>query len=112
MRQFKIKEREHAIKRGLEFIYGIACDEEHFADYGHDLLNCFYFISSTSSDPALRRMARKMGRERALVWRREHSSLPRNADAETVSSFIHGNYAADRLGFRDPALKAQLKQAA
>jgi hypothetical protein len=112
MRKFKIKERERAIKRGLEFIYEIACDDEHFADYGHDLLNCFYFISATSSDPALRRRARKMGRERALVWRQEHARLPRNADAQTVSIYIHGNYAADRLGYRDPALKEQLKQAA
>ncbi|HEX8845796.1 MAG TPA: hypothetical protein VF791_14180 [Pyrinomonadaceae bacterium] len=112
MRQFKTKERELAIKRGLEFIYQIACDREHFAEYGHDLLNCFYFISTTSRDPALRRTAREMGRERARVWRQKHQRLPRRADAETVSIFIHGDYAAARLGSRDPALKGQLKEAA
>jgi hypothetical protein len=112
MRQFKIEERKHAISRGLEFIYKIACDEECFAFYGHDLLNCFYFISATSLDPALRRAARKMGRERALVWRREHVTLPRKADAETVSEYIHGSYAAGRLSLRDNAIKEQLRRAA
>ncbi|MDT4951906.1 MAG: hypothetical protein QOJ02_44 [Acidobacteriota bacterium] len=112
MRQFKIEERQRAIRRGLEFIYEIACDEEHFAAWGHDLLNCFYFISATSLDPALRRTARKMGRERALKWRREHSTLPRVANAETISEYIHGIYAAERLGLRDSAIKKQLLEAA
>ena len=90
----------------------MACDDECFALYGHDLLNCFYFISATSSDLVLRRTARRMGRERARVWKLEHGSLPRGADAETVSEYIHATYAAERLGFRDPALKAQLRRAA
>jgi hypothetical protein len=112
MRPFKLKERECAIRRGLEFIYRMACDEECFAVYGHDLLNCFYFISATSLDSALRQTARKLGRERARVWKREHGLLPRGADAETVSEYIHATYAAERLGLRDPALKAQLRRAA
>jgi hypothetical protein len=112
MRPFKLKERERATKRGLEFIYQMACDEDCFAVYGHDLINCFYFISATSRDPALRRTARKMGRERALEWRLSHRSLPRRADAETVSEYIHGSYAANRLGLRDASLHAQLQRAA
>ena len=112
MQPFKPKERERAIERGLEFIYEVACDEDYFADYGQDLLNCFYFISVTSRDRALRRTARKMGLERARLWRREHRSLPRGADAETVSLYIHGIYAAERFGLRDPALKEQIRRAA
>ena len=112
MRPFKLKERERAIERGLEFIYRIACDEDCFAVYGHDLINCFYFISATSRDPVLRRTARKMGRERARHWRQAHRSLPRGADAETVSEYIHGSYAANRLGLPDPALHARLRRAA
>ena len=111
MREFKIEERERAIKRGLEFIYEVARDEDYFADYGQDLLNCFYFISVTSRNPALRRAARKMGLERAGRWRREHRSLPRDADAETISVYIHGIYAAERFGLRDPALKEQIRRA-
>lgn len=57
MRQFKIEERKSASRRDLEFIYQIACEEEQIAVYGHDLINCFYFISATSRDPDLRRTA-------------------------------------------------------
>ena len=112
MRQFKSKERERAIERGLEFIYETACDEEHFAEFGHDLINFFYFVSTTSSAPALRRSARKMGLERARHWFKKHSTLPRRADAGTVSEYIHGIYATDRFGLRNPALKEQLRKAA
>lgn len=112
MRPFKIEERQRAIKRGLEFIYKIACDEDHFAVYGHDLINCFYFISATSRDPSLRRAARKMGRERARAWRRKRSKLPPRANAETISEYIHGSYAAERLGLRDTAIKEKLREAA
>jgi hypothetical protein len=112
MRPFKLEERERAISRGLEFLYRVACDEEYFSLYGHDLLNCFYFISATSLDPALRRTARRFGRERARLWRQTHSSLPREADAGIVSEYIHGSYAAERLGLRDAALKTQLRRVA
>ena len=100
-----------AIRRGLEFIYEVARDEDFFADYGHDLINCFYFISDTSEDDSLRRTARRMGRERARLWRREHSRLPPDADTDTLSVYLHGIYAADRLGLRDPALKERLRRA-
>ncbi len=100
-----------AVRRGLEFIYEVARDEECFADYGHDLINCFFFISDTSQDDSLRRAARRMGRERARVWRRVYSRLPAAADVDTLSVHLHGSYAADRLGLRDPAHKEQLRRA-
>jgi hypothetical protein len=112
MRRFRSEERARAVRRGLEFIYEVARDEGGFAAYGHDLINCFYFISDTSRDDSLRRAARRMGRERAGVWRRDFSRLLGKADAETVSVYVHGSYAADRLGLRDPALKEQLGRAA
>lgn len=112
MRPFKLKERESAIGRGLEFIYRTACDEDCFADYGHDLLNCFYFISATSLDPVLRRTARRMGLERARLWKLEHASLPRRANVQTIYDGIHACYATDRLGLRSPAFKTQLRLAA
>jgi hypothetical protein len=106
------KERGLAIRRGLEFVYAVARQSSHFDEHGSDLLSCFHFISTTSRDPKLRRAAREMGRERARLWRRDHASLPADADAETVSDFVYGSYAADRLGVRDPALKDQLRLAA
>jgi hypothetical protein len=104
-------ERQQAIQRGLDFIYGVACDPYHFADYGSDLLNCFYYISATSKDPELRRAARRMGRERARQWRQDYPRLPKTADADTIVDFIHGSYAADRLGIRDGDLKRQIRRA-
>lgn len=90
----------------------MACDKECFTLYGHDLINCFYFISVTSSDPLLRRAARRMGRERAIVWKRQHPHLLRGANAAVVCEYIHATYALERLGFRDPALKDELRRAA
>jgi hypothetical protein len=112
MRPFKLKERETATRRGLEFIYRTACDEDCFAVYGHDLVNCFYFIYATSSDSVLRRTARRMGLERARLWRRANRALPHKADVKTVSDCIHASYAADRFGLRSFQLKAQLRRAA
>ncbi len=112
MRESKTKERGLAIRRGLEFIYRVASDPQHFADYGSDLISCFYFISKTSEDAALRRAARALGRERARRWRHEHPGLPREVDAEVIVDFVHGSYAAERLGLRDDALHKQIRRAA
>ncbi|HYY42936.1 MAG TPA: hypothetical protein VE775_09410, partial [Pyrinomonadaceae bacterium] len=112
MPTFKQTERARAIQRGLAFIYDIARDPAHFADYGSDLLNCFSLIANTSLDPELRRTARRMGRERARVWRQAYATLPHDADADTILDFMHGSYAADKLGVRSPTLKAQLRAAA
>jgi hypothetical protein len=105
-------ERERAVRRGLEFIYAVACEPEHFAAYGSDLLNCFYFIAETSGDRTLARTARHMGRERAQRWRRARPALPPGADADTILDYIHGSHAADLLGLPDPQLKQQLARAA
>jgi hypothetical protein len=112
MRPFKLKEREAATRRGLEFIYRTACDKDCFEFYGHDLLNCFYFIYATSSDPVLRRTARRMGLERAQQWMPAHRSLPRETDVKTISDGIHASYATERFGLRSSSLKAELRRAA
>ncbi|HEX8128645.1 MAG TPA: hypothetical protein VF527_06035 [Pyrinomonadaceae bacterium] len=101
-----------AARRGLEFIYAATCEPEHFAVYGSDLLNCFYFIAETSRDAILSRTARRMGRERARRWRRERPALPPDADAHMILDYIHGSHAADCLGLGDPQLKQQLARAA
>ncbi|HYP00485.1 MAG TPA: hypothetical protein VER76_09885 [Pyrinomonadaceae bacterium] len=101
-----------AVRRGLEFIYGVACEPEHFAAYGSDLISCFYFIAETSLDPALSRTARRMGRERARRWRRDRPALPPGAGVETILDFIHGSHSADCLGLAAPQLKEQIRRAA
>jgi hypothetical protein len=111
MRKSKIVERRRAAQRGLKFIYRIACEPQSFADYGSDLLSCFYFIASTSQDNDLRRMARRMGRERACQWRHDHPTLPTDAEAGTILDLIHGSYSADGLNVRDQSFKEQIKRA-
>ncbi|HEV2801034.1 MAG TPA: hypothetical protein VGW12_11085 [Pyrinomonadaceae bacterium] len=103
--------RARAVRRGLEFIYAVACEPEHFDAYGSDLLNCFYFISETSRDRDLARTARRTGRERARRWRKERPALPQQPNPDIILDYIHGSYAADRLGFPDAQLKAELARA-
>jgi hypothetical protein len=104
--------REKAAERGLNFIYSTARDPENFSLYGFDYLFCLDWISATSLDGQLRRLARKMGRERARHWRVENRKVPRDVDADAVTSFVFASAAADRLGIRDGAIKAQIERAA
>jgi hypothetical protein len=108
----KFIERDLAIKRGMEFIYRTACEPENLEMYGHDYLCCFHCIASTSKDVNLRRMARTMGRERALQWRREHPEVPVDADADAIAHLVFGSDAADRLGVGDTAFKEKIRAAA
>ena len=103
---------ERAIRRGLEFMYRSACDPDYFETYGHDFLFCFHAIASTSKDDWLKKLARAMGRERARAWRREHSEVAADVDADDVFQLACGGDAADRLGVRDPAFKPQVRRAA
>jgi len=104
-------ERQRAIQRGMDFIYRVACDPQHFEQYGSDLLSCFYFIASTSQDANLRSLARKMGRERARQWRHDYPSLPPDADADIILDYLYGSIAADLLRVPDRGLKQQIRTA-
>jgi len=105
-------ERASAIRRGLRFIYGTARDEQNFAAYGSDYLWCFYTISESVGDAAVRREARRMGLERARHWRGTHRELPADADAGMVADFAFGDDAAASLGLRDARLRRELRRAA
>lgn len=111
MKRFKITERRRAIRRGLDFLYHIACDPRVFDEHGSDLLNCFNFIASTSDDGSLRRTAGEMGAERARRWRCSYPMLPRDADAASLIDFAYGSLAANQLGIRDKEFDRQLRAA-
>jgi hypothetical protein len=100
------------LRRGLRFIYRTALDEENFEDYGSDFLWCFYSVGASVSDAGVRRMAWRMGLERARRWRQTHRSLPSDASEEDVEQFVFGSDAADSMGLRDDALKSQIRRAA
>lgn len=110
--RFTNLDRERALHRGLQFIYRTSLKARNFADYGSDYLWCFYTLSTVVEDERLRRMARQMGVERALHWRRLHRSLPPDADAGIIADFAFGSDAADGLGVRDERLKEQIRLAA
>ena len=105
-------QRDLAIRRGIAFIYHSACYPENFQLYGHDYLCCFYCIAATSRDRDLRRTTRMLGQERARQWRKEHSSVSRNANANDITNLILGSDAADGLGVLDKVLKEQLRKTA
>jgi hypothetical protein len=111
MRKHLDERRAVAVRDGLEFLYRRACDPESFEAYGHDFLFCFYTIASNSKDTILQQAARRMGRERARVWRSSHPSVLKEASAEDLSSLVFGSDAADRLGVRDARLKSQIRRA-
>jgi hypothetical protein len=102
-------ERRRAIRRGLDFIYDVARRPRHFAEYGSDLLSCFYFISHTSEEAWLRRSAREMGRERAHRWREINARIP--AGADSVIDLVHGTLSATGLGVPDKAFDQKLREA-
>lgn len=110
--RFTEEERRRAVLRGLRFVYQTALREENFEQYGSDYLWCFYTVSAAVRDPAVRRLARRMGVERARRWRRTHASLPADADAQTVADYAFGADAAQSLGLRAPRLKEHIRRAA
>lgn len=109
--RYTTADRDAALERGMNFLYRAASDPKIFADWGFDLLWCFYTISATAKNPRLREIAGKMGHERALEWRRLHPVLAANIEVDPLSDLVSGSDAADRLGARDPNFKQQLRQA-
>jgi hypothetical protein len=112
MQRFKIEERNQAIQRGLDFIYRVARNRENFRAYGPYFTCFFTLIASTSRSVRLRRMAREMGRNVALRWRKARPVLPADADPGTVYGLVIASYGANLFGLRDKALKDEIRQAA
>ncbi|HEX8845363.1 MAG TPA: hypothetical protein VF791_12000 [Pyrinomonadaceae bacterium] len=110
--RFTEEDRARAVMRGLQFIYRTALNPKNFEKYGHDYLWCFYTLSEALRDTRVRRAARRMGLERARLWRRQHRFVPADADASLISELAYGADAADSLGLRDDVFKEQLKRAA
>ena len=109
--RYSTEERDQAIYRGMQFIYRTASKPRVFAEWGFDLLWCFWSISNTAQDPKLRQMAHDMGHERAAEWRRMHARLSTKYDAGGLSNVIFGADAATRLGYPDDRFKEKIRAA-
>jgi hypothetical protein len=104
--------RARAVTRGLKYIYRTSLNRRNFAEYSGDYLWCFYTLAVAAHDEQLKQMARHMGVERALFWRRLHPTLPRNAEATTIQDYVFASDAADNLDVRDDRLKESIRRAA
>lgn len=108
----RVAEHKLPIRRGIEFIYRSACEPQNFQLYGYDYLCCFDCIASTARDTNLRRLAWKMGQERARQWRREHPTVTPETDADNIAYLVFGSDAADSLAVPDKQLKQQIAKVA
>src|SRR5258708_39421583 len=94
--RYSTKDRDQAIYRGMQFLYRTASKPKVFAEWGFDLLWCFWSISNTAQDPKLRQMAHDMGNERAAEWRRLHAHLSRKYSAAGMDNVL----VAGDVGYR------------
>lgn len=111
MPTYKASEREIAIERGMEFIYGIARKPRHFSRCSDDLLYFFYHVALTARDPKLRRTAHQMGVESFSRWRNKYQSLPVDANVDTIIDYFHADSTAEQFGLRNKSLKQQIRKA-
>src|SRR3954468_11168419 len=102
-------DRDHAVEKALNFIYSVAKDPAAFRNNGSDLLFAFVNISTSNANQHISSMALTMGHERAIEWRRQHSTIPADASASTISELIYGSYSARELGVPDSAFDALLR---
>ena len=104
--------RLRAARRGLQLLRRLAARRSTFAKYSGPLLLAFYFIATTSRDPALRRGALRAGRERARFWKRQWYRKRRKLDAAAVVDEICASYAAAQLGISHRRIRRDLEAAA
>lgn len=110
--RFSHAQRSRAIERGMTFIHATASDPQNFAAFGDDTLWAFFATYRVAADPALKAMAREMGRERALHWRRANPRLPAGALATDLTNLVFACMAADGFDLPDTAMAEAIRAAA
>ena len=100
-----------AIKRGLDFLYGVASKQEGFNSYGSLLICCFALVAATSRDASLRKLAKSRALKLAQRWRHRYPGIPADAPADLILDFVMIRYALSRIGVRDLVVKAQISSA-
>ena len=69
-------------------------------------------LGATSRDANLRQLARSRAQKLAQRWRRVHPEVPTDAGPDLVFDFLLVQYALSRIGLRNVALNAQIRDAA
>jgi len=105
-------ERRTAVMQALDAIFKLAANEENFQQFGNDVIQCFYDISSVTHDP-VRSRALMYVEQLAQRWR--HSVLARGwrgdlvkPPATTILDTIVGLYCMERVGVASNNLKRDL----
>jgi hypothetical protein len=96
--KFSTADRDRAVERAVRFVYSVAMDPRVFHDSGSDLLFAFANMSTSNGDRRIAELARRMGQERAIEWRRLHQAIPPHASATAISDLLYGSYSANLLG--------------
>jgi hypothetical protein len=125
-------ERTTAVLRGLDFVYRLASNRQNFAEFGADMVQCFYDVATVAPEP-VRQKSLKFVEECSQWWKERNDGAqfrpasasaapsprvaggsPRPGDdsaaptsAEVVDAII-GTYSLERVGIHHP-LKLQLQ---
>lgn len=110
--RYTVADRDSAVLRGLRFIYRTALSLENLERWGHDYLWLFYSISVAAADPEAKRMAWRMGEDRARAWRRMFPQLPSVESGIELAQIAMASHSADSLGIRDERMKEHIRRAA
>jgi hypothetical protein len=99
-----------AVRRGFDFLSRAICDQQAFETYGFDYLFSL-LISLNSRDAIIRRRAQELGHTLSHKWVVQYSSVPRDADADTMTELVFGSLSVRQFGLPD-SLNSSLLAAA
>jgi hypothetical protein len=108
---YRLKERQRSIQRGISFIAELARHESCLSCLGSGLLYFCRSLANNAADPQLRRQAATLGRIGFLQWKSEAGAMPEKPDASSIIEYVRVYGAVESLGLRDSRVKARLARA-
>src|SRR5215813_11671659 len=103
----RIRKRDEAIQRGLDFIYRFGSKAANFEDYGTLMICCFALAGATSRNQKLRKHSRKIAKQLGRRWK--NARRIRRVSANSFLNSIQVQYALGRIGERDAGLEHEIK---
>lgn len=108
-RRLRLAARD-AVRRSFDFLCPAICDPQAFEAYGFDYLFSL-LISLNSRDAVIRQRAQEVGHTLSQKWVAQYSSIPPDADADTMAELVFGSLSVRQFGLTD-SLKSSLLAAA